>query len=129
MIGNFKDTESEKVWARMTKAEGQNSSKVDTIEFQTMHKQLKLMISRVNDYKNLCLCSFLFFSKFREDDHEPQTLEVDNIVAQREMGPMESRQIELFDYAIMIEHASLKLRNTQTDKQVKKLKQLLEPWL
>ena len=49
----------------------ERKSQNDTIEFQTMHNQLKLMISSVNDYKNLCLCSLLFLSKFREDDHEP----------------------------------------------------------
>ena len=38
-------------------------------------------------------------------------LEVDNIVAQREMGPMESRQIEVFEHAIKIEYASIILRN------------------
>ena len=69
------------------------------------------MISHVNDYKNLCLCSFLFVSTFKEDNHEPQMLEVDNIVAQREMGPIDSRQIELFDHAIQIENASMLLRN------------------
>ena len=48
-------------------------------------------------------------------------LEVDNIVAQREMGPLESRQIELFEQAIKIENAAMKLRNFQTDKYVKRL--------
>ena len=49
----------------------ERKSENDTIEFQTMHKQLKLMISSVNEYKNLCLCSFFFLSKFKEDVHEP----------------------------------------------------------
>ena len=70
MIGNFQLTESEKVWAKMARGE-ERKSQNDTIEFQTMHNQLKLMISSVNDYKNLCLCSLLFLSKFKEDDHEP----------------------------------------------------------
>ena len=48
-------------------------------------------------------------------------LKVNNIVAQREIGPIESRQIELFEHAIKIENASMKLRNSQTDKYVKKL--------
>ena len=36
MIGNFKPTESEKIWKGMARGEGQTSKSIDKIEFHTM---------------------------------------------------------------------------------------------
>ena len=64
------------------------------------------MLANMNDFKNLCLCSFLFVGKtFDEQILEPEKLKVDHIRMERSLEPAESRRLEMFEHYIDIEHA------------------------
>ena len=72
MIGNHQASDPEKIWLRMVRKEKDNSSLDGGVRCETVSNQLKSMLANMNDFKNLCLCSFLFVGKtFDEQIHEP----------------------------------------------------------
>ena len=72
MIGNHQPSDSEKIWNQMVAKEEEKSSNDGQIRCKIISNTLKSMLKSMNDFKNLCLCSFMFESKtFDHDKLEP----------------------------------------------------------